>query len=372
MPKFFIKTYGCQMNERDSEQVAHSLIERGYARAETSTMPSGSSQHCSVGTWPIRKRSARWACSDAWQERPHVVFGFSGAWRRPAATHCSTVAASRSGRGHPKIPPSGGLRGERKRARFVAQVGPPPYGRSAFLDLSTSAKKRARRKRFVNSSWTETSHGIRLDHAGMQHALHFLHCPQTRGARTKSFHWIDRARSARSRRPRSEGSNLLGQIVNRAPRFRGSWGDDPGSQKSPFVQLLEAVHEIDGLRRLRFTSPHPIGFRDDLIGSAWSDLPKLAEHVHLPLQSGSNKILKAMHRALHGRKIFQSRTAHPAGSPGRDHHRYHVGFPGETESDYQQTRDLASHIQFDNAFMFRYSPRRGTPAAEMTNQVENR
>src|SRR6202011_3512301 len=85
---------------------------------------------------------------------------------------------------------------------------------------------------------------------------------------------------------------LLGQIVNLYGRHEFPKIDN----KSPFVQLLEAVHEVEGLERLRFTSPHPIGFRDDLI-AAFARLPKLAEHVHLPLQSGSNKILKAMHRA---------------------------------------------------------------------------
>ena len=159
---------------------------------------------------------------------------------------------------------------------------------------------------------------------------------------------------------------LLGQIVNLYGRHefpkRGS--------KSPFVQLLEAVHEIDGLERLRFTSPHPIGFRDDLI-DAIARLSKLAEHVHLPLQSGSNRILKAMHRAYTAEKyidlVHQVRRARKEIAITTD---VIVGFPGETESDYRRTRDLVEHIQFDNAFVFRYSPRRGTPAAEMDKQVE--
>src|SRR5204862_2833324 len=135
--------------------------------------------------------------------------------------------------------------------------------------------------------------------------------------------------------------------------------------KSPFVQLLEAVHEVDGLERLRFTSPHPIGFRDDLICTL-ARLSKLAEHVHLPLQSGSNKILKAMHRAYTAEKyidlVHQVRRARKEIAITTD---VIVGFPGETESDYRRTRDLVEHIQFDHAFVFRYSPRRDTPAAEM-------
>ena len=100
-------------------------------------------------------------------------------------------------------------------------------------------------------------------------------------------------------------------------------------------------------------------------------LPKLAEHVHLPLQSGSNKILKAMHRAYTAEKYFdlvqRIRRARDGVAITTD---IIVGFPGETEDDYRQTRDLVEEIQFDNAFVFRYSPRRDTPAAEMPDQID--
>jgi tRNA-2-methylthio-N6-dimethylallyladenosine synthase len=134
--------------------------------------------------------------------------------------------------------------------------------------------------------------------------------------------------------------------------------------------LLESVHEVEGLERLRFTSPHPIGFRDDLI-DAISRLTKLAEHVHLPLQSGSNKILKAMHRAYTAEKyldlVEHIRRVRNGVAITTD---IIVGFPGETDDDYRQTRDLVEEIQFDNAFVFRYSPRRDTPAAEMPDQID--
>jgi tRNA-2-methylthio-N6-dimethylallyladenosine synthase len=159
---------------------------------------------------------------------------------------------------------------------------------------------------------------------------------------------------------------LLGQIVNLYGRHEFPKVDN----KSPFVQLLESVHEVEGLERLRFTSPHPIGFRDDLI-DAISRLPKLTEHVHLPLQSGSNKILKAMHRAYTTEKYFdlveRIRRARNGVAITTD---IIVGFPGETDDDYRQTRDLVDQIQFDNAFVFRYSPRRDTPAAEMPDQID--
>ena len=155
---------------------------------------------------------------------------------------------------------------------------------------------------------------------------------------------------------------LLGQIVNLYGRheFR------PVNGKSPFVQLLEAVHEIDGLERLRFTSPHPIGFRDDLL-RALADLPKLAEHVHLPLQSGSNRILKAMHRPYTAEKyrglIERIRQTRDEIAITTD---VIVGFPGRrAKMITARTRDLVEEIQFDNAFIFRYSTRSDTPAATM-------
>src|SRR5207248_9934530 len=198
-----------------------------------------------------------------------------------------------------------------------------------------------------------------------------MHCtfcivPQTRGAeRSRSIDEI--LREVRSLAARGvKEITLLGQIVN----LYGRHEFPKRCSKSPFVQLLEAVHEIDGLERLRFTSPHPIGFRDDLI-DAIARLPKLAEHVHIPLQSGSNKILKAMHRAYTAEKyidlVHRIRQRRKGIAITTD---IIVGFPGETESDYKLTRDLVEQIQFDNAFIFRYSRRSGTPAAEMEEQVE--
>jgi tRNA-2-methylthio-N6-dimethylallyladenosine synthase len=198
-----------------------------------------------------------------------------------------------------------------------------------------------------------------------------MHCtfcivPQTRGAeRSRSIDEIvAEVRDLVSRGVKEV--TLLGQIVNLYGRHEFPKVDN----KSPFVQLLESVHEVEGLERLRFTSPHPIGFRDDLI-DAISRLPKLAEHVHLPLQSGSNKILKAMHRAYTAEKyvdlVRRIRWARAGIAITTD---IIVGFPGETEEDYKQTRDLVEEIEFDNAFVFRYSPRRDTPAAETSDQID--
>jgi tRNA-2-methylthio-N6-dimethylallyladenosine synthase len=200
-----------------------------------------------------------------------------------------------------------------------------------------------------------------------------MHCtfcivPQTRGGeRSRSIaEIVNEVRDLVSRGVKE--ITLLGQIVNLYGRHEFPKIDN----KSPFVRLLEAVHDVEGLQRLRFTSPHPIGFRDDLI-DAISRLPKLADHVHLPLQSGSNRILRAMHRAYTAEKyvdlVRQIRRARHGVAITTD---IIVGFPGETEGDYKQTRDLVEEIQFDNAFVFRYSPRRDTPAADVPDQIDER
>lgn len=158
---------------------------------------------------------------------------------------------------------------------------------------------------------------------------------------------------------------LLGQIVT-------SYGQREYSRvngKTPFVQLIERIHEIDGLERIRFTSPHPRGFRDDLV-RAYKDLPKLCEYVHLPLQSGSDRVLRMMKRPYtveRYRRIVESlRAAAPEMVFSTD---VIVGFPGETEEEFEETRQLFEEIRFDMAFIFKYSPRSGTPAAEMDDQV---
>jgi tRNA-2-methylthio-N6-dimethylallyladenosine synthase len=158
---------------------------------------------------------------------------------------------------------------------------------------------------------------------------------------------------------------LLGQIVT-------SYGkrDIPVRDgKSPFVQLLEAAHEIEGLERIRFTSPHPKGYGDDLV-EAYARLPKLCESAHIPLQSGSDRLLKLMHRGYTRERfvaiVEKLRQARATIGITTD---IIVGFPGETEEDFEQTLSLAREVKFDNAFIFKYSPRRDTPAAEMPDQV---
>lgn len=147
---------------------------------------------------------------------------------------------------------------------------------------------------------------------------------------------------------------LLGQIVN-------TYQDKASGKK--FVDLLKAVDAIDGLERIRFMSPHPAFFNDDLI-QCYRALPKLCPAIHLPLQSGSNRILKEMHRAYTREKflkiIADLRAIQPQISISTD---IIVGYPGETEEDFQQTYDLFNEVGFDMAYIFKYSPRPTTLAA---------
>jgi tRNA-2-methylthio-N6-dimethylallyladenosine synthase len=152
---------------------------------------------------------------------------------------------------------------------------------------------------------------------------------------------------------------LLGQNVN-------SYGRDVGSS---FAELLRAVDEVDGIERIRFTSPHPKDFRRDVI-AAMAECPAVCEHAHLPLQSGSSRVLKAMRRTYsrdrYLRLVDELRSAIPDLALTTD---IIVGFPGETEEDFRETLEAVEDVRFDGAFTFVYSPRAGTEAAAMREQV---
>lgn len=160
---------------------------------------------------------------------------------------------------------------------------------------------------------------------------------------------------------------LLGQNVN----AYGVHFADPslGRDRSAFSRLLRACGEIEGLERVRFTSPHPAEFTDDVI-DAMAETPNVCPQLHMPLQSGSDKVLKDMRRSYRTKKFFRIldtvREKLPDAAITTD---IIVGFPGETEEDFQATLDVVERARFTSAFTFQYSPRPGTPAAERTDQV---
>src|SRR6476660_1821863 len=368
------------MNERDSEQVAYSLIARGYERVDSEVEADVVLLNtCSVRDMAEQKALGKMGMLGRIRKnRPETVFGFLGC-----------MAQARGAELLREIPHLDLVIGTQKFHRVadyvddlvahkpvVAGIGDPGFRRMddprfSIVDVEQEAGSQSTIREQSLAPKQATAFVSIMQGCNMH--CTFCIVPRTRGAeRSRTISEIVSEVRALVVQGVKEVT-LLGQIVNLYGRheFLSIAAVDGGScKKSPFVQLLEAVSAIDGLERLRFTSPHPIGFRDDLI-EAIAYLPKLTEHVHLPLQSGSNRILKAMHRIYTAEKYAQLvdkiRAARPGIALTTD---IIVGFPGETDSDYKATRDLVEHLQFDNAFVFRYSPRRETPAATMADQID--
>jgi tRNA-2-methylthio-N6-dimethylallyladenosine synthase len=362
MARIYIKTYGCQMNERDSEQVAQMLIDRGHSIAvEAEEADVVLLNTCSVRDLAEQKALGKMGMLRSLSRNRPVVYGFLGC-----------MAQSRGSTLLDEVP------------HLDLVVGTQKFHRVAdYVDQAVERKWAARRDdvRFtiVDVEQEPDSQGTIRDHVLKEKQVTAfvsimqgcnMHCtfcivPYTRGhERSRPVaEIVDEVRALVAKGVKEV--TLLGQIVNLYGRreFAALNG------KSPFVQLLDAIHEIDALERIRFTSPHPIGFRPDLI-DAFGRLPKLVEHIHLPLQSGSNRILKSMHRTYTAEKylalVDRIRTVTPSMALTTD---IIVGYPGETDTDYAMTRELVDRVGFDNAFIFKYSQRKDTPAASMEHQV---
>ena len=398
MPSVYIKTYGCQMNERDSEAVAAQLVAKGYTLAQSEHVADVILLNtCSVRDLAEQKALNKMEnlAADIRRSRPHVVLGFMGC-----------MAQSRGQELIDRLPD------------VDLVVGTQKFHRTAdYLDDIFAG----RRDKVVEVEEEKGSEATIKEHllhgAGAANGVHrpplqvtafvsimqgcnqyctFCIVPYTRGAeRSRTIpDIVEECRELVSRGVKEV--TLLGQIVTsygrrRSPRpsLSPSEGDsltkpverflpDRGSGdghvpiqdgKSPFVRLLEAVHEIDGLERIRFTSPHPKGYGDDLV-AAYGRLPKLCESAHLPVQSGSDRILKSMHRGYTRERflgiIDKLRRVKPEMGITTD---IIVGFPGETEADFAETLSLVRKVEFDNAFVFKYSPRKDTPAASMPDSI---
>ena len=363
MPKVFLKTYGCQMNERDSEQVAQMLVGRGYEMTtEAEEADVVLLNTCSVRDMAEQKAIGKMGFLRRLQkDRPHTVFGLLGC-----------MAQSRGSTLLTEVPHLDLVVGTQKFHKVADHV-------DAILRRKMAHDPAMDDLRFsiVDTDEEAGSQETIRDHVsvpasafvsimqGCNMRCTFCIVPDTRGAERsrRAGSIVGEVRELVERGCREV--TLLGQIVNLYGRHEFPKVDG----RSPFVQLLEAVHEVEGLERLRFTSPHPIGFREDLV-NCFGHLPKLAEHVHLPMQSGSDRILKAMHRGYTAEKfrtlVAKLRANCPDIAITTD---IIVGFPGETEEDYAATRALVDEIGFDNAFVFRYSPRKETPAAIMEGSL---
>lgn len=371
MPKVYVRTYGCQMNERDSEQVARMFTEGGY----TVTKDEKEADAVLINTCSVRDQAEQKALGKmghlmhAGRDRKHVVYGFMGC-----------MAQSRGEELLKDIPKLDVVVGTQKYHKVFEYVDNILQQRlQARMDDPTYSLRGAT---VCDIAEEEGSQNTIRDHIDKPHeASAFVSIMQGCNMRC-SFCIVPDTRGKERGRPISDivgevkhlaengvrEVTLLGQIVNLYGRTEFEKVDG----KSPFVQLLEAVHEVDGIERIRFTSPHPIGYRDDLV-AAFTYLPKLCSHIHFPMQSGSDRILKAMRRPYKNEKFVEicekMKAARPDLAITTD---IIVGFPTETEEDFQATIDTVEQLQFDNAFVFRYSKRRNTPAAEMDGQLSER
>ncbi len=359
MPSVYIKTYGCQMNERDSEAVAAQLVAKGYSLAATAAAADVILLNtCSVRDMAEQKalRKMENLIAETRRRRPNVVLGFLGC-----------VAQSRGSELIDQLPDVDLVVGTQKlhrTAEYLDEIF--ANGRDKVVEVAAEeGSEGAIRQHLLGGNGRKSVTAFVSIMQGCNQYCTFCIVPYTRGEeRSRTISDI----VAECRELVAQGVKeitLLGQIVTSYGR-----GDIPVKDgKSPFVQLLEAVDGIAGLERVRFTSPHPKGYGDDLV-EAYGRLGKLAESAHIPVQSGSDRVLKLMHRGYSRERfsgiIERLRRVQPGMGLSTD---FIVGFPGETEEDFGQTLSLAREVGFHQAFVFKYSQRRDTPAADMPEQV---
>jgi tRNA-2-methylthio-N6-dimethylallyladenosine synthase len=347
------------MNERDSEAVAAQLMAKGYVLAKSEAQADVILLNtCSVRDFAEQKaiNKMKNVIGTARSEKRSPIVGFMGC-----------MAQSRGRELIDQLPDVDLVLGTQKFHRAGEYLDELLAGkRGKIVDIAGEKDSEATiREHLVNGSAKTSVSAFVSIMQGCNQYCTFCIVPYTRGEeRSRTIpDIVAECRELVERGVRE--ITLLGQIVN-------SYGkrDIPIKEgRSAFVQLLDAVHEIDGLERIRFTSPHPKGYGDDL-AEAYARLPKLCESAHIPLQSGSDRILKLMHRGYTRDKflgiIENLRRARPEIGLTTD---LIVGFPGETEADFEQTLALCRDVAFDNAYIFKYSQRRDTPAAAMADQV---
>ena len=365
MPSVLIKTYGCQMNERDSEQVASMFLAGGYEL----TKDEAQADVILINTCSVREKAELKAlgkmgllCARP-TAKPWVVYGFMGCM-------CQSRAASLF-RDVPRLDIVTGTQQYHNVYKLCNRLLRSRLGQPEFEPI----------RRGAHICATQQEEGFQnaiRDHLppagnctafvsimqGCEMRCSYCIVPSTRGSEC-SRPEADILQEVRELVDRGvKEVTLLGQIVNRYGK------DEPVIDgRGAFVRLLEKLNDLDGLERIRFTSPHPIGFRQDLV-NAYTYLPKLCSHIHFPMQSGSDRILQLMRRPYKNEKYLRlcesMREARPDLAITTD---IIVGFPGETHEDYLETKAAVERIQFDNAFVFQYSPRRDTVAAAMENQI---
>jgi tRNA-2-methylthio-N6-dimethylallyladenosine synthase len=347
--RYHVTTFGCQMNAHDSERIKGMLESLGIGEATSA------------------------------DEADIVVFNTCTIREKPdqrLAAYLGAAAARK--RAHPELVVAvGGCYAEAQRERIFAQYpfvdvafgpGSIPHlgewlgaggegvarGRFGLHDSFAADLPMHRERRF--SAWVQVSMGCNSKCA-------YCIVPAVRGREQSRRPGEIVAEVTRLAGEGVREITLLGQNVN-------SWGRDLAPElRTEFGELLRACDAVDGIDRIRFTSPHPKDFRDPVI-AAIAECDAVCEHVHLPLQSGSSRVLKRMRRTYdrerYLRLVDRLRADVPDLALGTD---VIVGFPGETEEDYEATLAVIEEVRYDSAFTFVYSPRAGTEAAAMPDQI---
>src|SRR5919109_4877063 len=335
----YIETYGCQMNVSDSELMLGSLASIGYEPVEA---PDGADVIL-VNTCAIRDHAEQRVIGRLGELKRHMkadtVLGVTG------------CMAQRLG---PQL---------LARARHVQLViGPDGYRALPSLIEGARAGERVARVDFDLEEHYEDFTPLRFEgvrawipvQRGCDYKCTYCIVPMTRGPeRSRKLADVVRETEEVAAQEITEVT-LLGQTVN-------SYHDG----EHDFADLLRAVGAVGGIRRVRFTSPHPNDFSDRVI-AAMAETPTVCEHVHLPMQSGSSRTLKRMlrryTRETYLKCVERLRSAIPGLALTTD---FIVGFPGETDEDFEETLSAVREVGFDDAFTFKFSPREGTPATRM-------
>ncbi len=342
---YHLTTFGCQMNEHDSERMKGMLESLGYSEVDTRE----AANLILFNTCSIREKAddrfvAHLQEARALKRRdPERTIGVGGCWAQSMKEQVF--------RQFPFVDVAFGPGQVHKLAEFLTADSITAQGYFEFEGFTGHLPAKRTRE---YQAWLQISVGCRC-------RCSYCIVPSTRGTEvSRPFAEL----VTEAERLVAEGVReitLLGQNVN-------SYGRDLRPERATFSQLLYAIDAIDGVDRIRYTSPHPKDMREDVI-LAHAELESVCQHIHLPLQSGSSTILKAMRRT-YNRDRYMERVAlireHvPDCALTTD---IIVGFPGETEADFRETLEVCEEVGYDGAFTFIYSPRRGTEAAAMTDR----
>jgi tRNA-2-methylthio-N6-dimethylallyladenosine synthase len=347
--RYYVTTFGCQMNAHDSERIKGMLEDLGLGEAPSQEQADVIVLNtCTIREKPDTRFAAHMGnAAKLKRERPGTVVAVGGCYAEAQRERLFAL--------YPDVDVAFGP-GTISHLGDWLGAGGEGVMRSSFgtgEERAFAAKLPVRRERRFQA-WVQVS-------MGCNSVCSYCIVPAVRGRETSRRPGEVIAEVERLAADGVREVTLLGQNVN-------SYGRDVGSS---FAELLRAVDGVEGIERIRFTSPHPKDFRRDVI-AAMAECPAVCEHAHLPLQSGSSRILKAMRRTYsrdrYLRLVDELRAAIPDLALTTD---IIVGFPGETEADFLETLEVVEHVRFDGAFTFVYSPRAGTEAAAMQEQVED-